>query len=203
MKKILIASLAILLISSAIEAYALSAAVQAVCGANVSCTYTSMDALTGSGYTGGLVGYNEENAYSKAMSWTEANAASGYTVKRVSVRLKKVGSPTFTITVNICTNNETGPKPNTCTAIGTLAASGLTTSFVDYTVDYATGYAIADSTRYWIALMPDAVGDSSNHVMWESSATGDENLSAAGSNGTWFNAADTSFAGYFSVYKCE
>jgi hypothetical protein len=39
MKKILIASLAILLISSAIEAYALSAAVQAVCGANgTSCT---------------------------------------------------------------------------------------------------------------------------------------------------------------------
>lgn len=54
MKKILIASLAILLISSAIEAYALSAAVQAVCGANgVACNpatdYVGNNSITSAG----------------------------------------------------------------------------------------------------------------------------------------------------------
>jgi len=205
MKKAFIGLLILVLIAWVQAAYGATSVSGRPCPGGASCTYTAMDALSGTGYTSTLIGYST-TYYARALSWTESNAASGYTAKRISVRLKKVGSPTFSYKYYICTNNATGPKPNTCTAVSASVSAGdLTTSFADYTVDYPTGYAIADSTRYWIAIIPDAIGngDASNHVMWESSGTGDENTSATNTTLVWGAASDTSFAGYFSVSQCE
>jgi hypothetical protein len=85
----------------------------------------------------------------------------GKVIGKVTLRLKKVGSPTGTATVALV-NNATPPVVRA--QLGTLDVSTLTTTTADYTfTNYVHGIAVASGDRLGIIWTPSASGEV--HVM--------------------------------------
>jgi hypothetical protein len=80
----------------------------------------------------------------------------------VKLQLKKVGSPTDTINVDLVSSLGGSSLAN-----GTISSSSLTTSYANYTVTFGTPYTPATSTTYYIQLTrsPDT-NDTTNYVSW-------------------------------------
>jgi hypothetical protein len=96
----------------------------------------------------------------------------GSTADVDSVRLwiKKVGSPTGTMTCRIETDSAGNPSGTLANANATVtvAESGLTTSYGWIEFDFATNFSLTGSTTYWIVLSTDRSASNTNYVDWGS-----------------------------------
>ena len=106
----------------------------------------------------------------------------GKIIGKVTLRLKKVGSPTGTATVGIFSSAST---PTLKATLGTINVStGLTTTTADYTFsNYAHGYVSALTDRVGIIWTPSASGEV--HVM--------TNLGNTGGSNTWNGTVSSVF----------
>lgn len=101
-------------------------------------------------------------------------ASSGYSIAKVRVRLKKTGTPTFTIIARLY-NNGTGPgTQNGADSVETLTASTLTTSYADVDFTWASPMALTNATRYWISMRASGHTNASNMVSWAGNPLGTE-----------------------------
>ena len=89
-------------------------------------------------------------------------------VATVKLWLKKVGSPTGTMTLRIETDNTGEPSGTLADANLTVdvAESSLGTSYADITFTFSTPASISGSTTYWIVLSTDRSASASNYVLW-------------------------------------
>lgn len=114
---------------------------------------------------------------SKACVSTQFTASSNYTIKSITVSLKRNGTPSsdgFTsITGKICTDSSDKPS-TTCSSEGTLDTSGLGTTYADKIINLATGYALTESNKYHIVLCPNscAASNETNFVRWQYNEAG-------------------------------
>lgn len=123
------------------------------------------------------------------------------TVDLVKLYLKKIGTPTGTLTVRIETNSGSAPSGTLADANATLtyAESSLGTSYAEITFDF-TNFSLTGSTTYWIVLSTDRAASASNYVVWgvDASSPG----YASGNLSTYASSAytvDTSRDAIFSV----
>jgi hypothetical protein len=199
MKRILIASLAILLISSAIESYALTAAVQAVCGANSS-GCSSPDSNTESS---GNLSLGKDDANDMLYVSGSFTSGSAYTLKSFTVNLLRTSTdPSLTITGKICTDNEGDPSTTCTTADATVASSALSTSAAPIRFKIAAGYSIENATRYHIVISVNALGTATKYIYTTYLNTGSE-AQRGSPDGTTWTAVDTSSTSVYSTSTCE
>ena len=85
------------------------------------------------------------------------------TINKVSVKLKKVGSPP-NITVRILADNSGSPSKNTVLATGTLNAGSVTTSYGYIDVAFTTNPSLTANTTYWLIL--DTTANTTNYWNW-------------------------------------
>jgi hypothetical protein len=90
------------------------------------------------------------------------------TVDQVKLWLKKVGTPTGTLTLRIETNSAGNPSGTLADANATItvAESGLTTSYGWITFDFATNFSLSSSTTYWLVLSTDRSASAANYIEW-------------------------------------
>jgi len=113
----------------------------------------------------------------------------GKNVGKITLRLKKVGSPTGTASIVLYSTTTSTIKAT----LGTLNVATLTTTTADYTFsNYLHGQLVAVTDRIGIAWTPSASGEV--HVMTNSGNTGGGN--------TW-NGTNSSIAKYISSYTTE
>ena len=89
-------------------------------------------------------------------------------VSEVDLYLKKVGSPTGNLTVEIQTDSAGEPSGTAVTngTSNTVSASTLTTSFADITFSFASNPSLASGTTYWIVLTTADSQSNTNYVVW-------------------------------------
>lgn len=90
------------------------------------------------------------------------------TVGTVDLWLKKVGSPTGNLTVEIQPDSAGAPSGTAVSngTSGTVAASTLTTSYADITFSFATPPSLSGSTTYWLVLKTTDSASNTNYVQW-------------------------------------
>ena len=90
------------------------------------------------------------------------------TLASVDLYLKKVGSPTGTMTLRVETDSAGSPSGTLADAnlTATLAESGLGTSYADATFTFGTPASISGSTTYWLVLSTDRTASATNYVIW-------------------------------------
>lgn len=135
-------------------------------------------------------------------SYSTFTPETSYTLKSLSLWLKKAGSGTSTISVKLCTDTSGA----TCTTIGTIAEADLTTSNVKYTWSYPTGYEITQSgsTQYVIMLSTDRAESGGNVIypLYNSAVTG-EAMYEADVGACTAKAFDTSAQFNYEASTCE
>ena len=89
-------------------------------------------------------------------------------VTEVDLWLKKVGSPTGNLTVEIQTDSAGEPSGTAVTndTSNTVSASTLTTSFGDIAFSFASNPSLASGTTYWIVLTTADSQSNTNYVVW-------------------------------------
>jgi hypothetical protein len=108
------------------------------------------------------------NGFWPAQTFTPATS---HTLNTVSLRLYKVGSPTYTVTIGLHAAGSDDKPTGPALASTTFLASSLTTSPMWYTYQFSTGYAVAAGTKY--ALVFSATdGASGTMVYWRVDAAG-------------------------------
>jgi Tfp pilus assembly protein PilX len=85
------------------------------------------------------------------------------TVTRVSVFLKKTGSPS-NITVRIVTDNNGSPSRTVVGGTGTISSSSITTTFGWINATFSTPPALTSGTNYWLVL--DTSSSATNYYSW-------------------------------------
>lgn len=164
-------------------------------GGATACSYTQKDTNT--------TGANSMVVGSASISLIVGNSftsGSAYTLKKVALSLKKVGTGGFTTaTISVCANSDT--VPGECTAIGTKTVADLTTDFATYEFTYATGYSISNATNYWIVLTASSAGDAENYVAAARNGAG--SMAQAQHNGTSWSVTDATSDLVFTTYSCE
>lgn len=86
-------------------------------------------------------------------------------LKRVTLPLKKVGSPVGNVWVEIWTTSGGTPSAQTGTDSAVIAAAGLTTSFADKDFDFTTPIPLVAGTTYAIVLQGDFAVSGANYVV--------------------------------------
>lgn len=104
---------------------------------------------------------NGENRLDLAQSFKPSTSG---LLNKVSVRVKKFGSPT-NVNVRILKDSSGSPDKNGVLALGTLYASLVTGSYGWIDVTFTTSPNLTAETIYW--LMIDTSSDSSNFWSWE------------------------------------
>jgi hypothetical protein len=89
-------------------------------------------------------------------------------VSTVDVYLKKYGSPTGNLTVEIQTDNAGEPSGTAVTngTSATVSASTLTTSFAATTFTFSGNPSLSASTTYWLVLTTTDTQSNTNYVIW-------------------------------------
>lgn len=90
------------------------------------------------------------------------------TVDRVTLWLRKVGSPAGTLTLRVETNNAGSPSGTLADAAATVtvAESSLTTSYSAITFNFATDFELTGSTTYWLVLSTSRAQSDTDYVQW-------------------------------------
>lgn len=89
-------------------------------------------------------------------------------VAEVDLWLKKVGTPTGNLTVEIQTDSAGEPSGTAVTngTSNTVSASTLTTSFADITFTFSSNPSLASGTTYWLVLTTSDTQSNTNYVVW-------------------------------------
>lgn len=90
------------------------------------------------------------------------------TVDMVKLWLKKVASPTGTMTLRIETDSAGSPSGTLADAAATVtvAESSLSTSYGWITFNFASNFNLSGSTTYWLVLSTSRSTDEFNYVQW-------------------------------------
>lgn len=105
------------------------------------CTQVCQDYIFGKSVTG-------ENRLDVAQSF---KLNQGAVINKVSLKLKKFGSPP-NITVRILGDNNDKPDKNNIKASGTLSANLVTSAYGFVDITFSTSPNLSENTRYWIVL---------------------------------------------------
>lgn len=92
----------------------------------------------------------------------------GGLINKVSLRLKKVGSPP-NITIRLLGDSNGKPNKNNVLASGTLSANLVTTEYGFVDVAFTSSPTISPATKYWIML--DTSSNNSNYWSWSQDST--------------------------------
>lgn len=93
-------------------------------------------------------------------------------VGRVSLRLKKVGTPTGNIWVTIETTSSDDPTGTIISQSANVDVSTLTGSYATYNFDFTGGTSITASTVYAIVLQGDYTINGTSYAVWGGTNTG-------------------------------
>lgn len=162
MRKLFITCLSLLLICSAIQAHALSAAVQACLGAGgVSCTQSTVG--TQDSYSSNI-GSTARKCY--CFQWIPATTQ---TIKRAYFEAFKTGTPTNNYSISILTGVSHGAAGTVISngTSGTVAASSFSASPTlgwSY-VTFSTAPSVTASSTYFVAICADTADDT-NTIAW-------------------------------------
>ena len=118
-------------------------------------------------------------------------------IKKVSIPLAKVGSPTGTLTVELSTAyNASG------TVLGTLDVSTLGTSYTTINFEPSSPVAVNPSTTYWIRIKYNG-GNSSNYVKVQESTDvyADGASKRQYSSGSWYDNSGDLIMTIYGVVK--
>lgn len=87
--------------------------------------------------------------------------------------LKKVGSPTGTMTLRVETDSAGSPSGSLvhANATATVSESSLSTSYGDIDFAFAGSFSLAGSTDYWLVLSTDRAQSDTNYVAWGADAS--------------------------------
>ena len=208
MKRLLI--LIFLLITT--PCFAFTAAIRAVvsCGSAAATCTVEKDSCTGDENSAVNLA-NHATSYRKKASMFVADANA--TICAVSLKLQRVLNPTYSMTVEIWSNNDVGadnpaaytddlPSAKVGTGSASVAASTVndaayaTISFTGLSVDITSG------TIYWVVLIADGGGDATNYIKWGAEATdcAGDNEEMANYTASWTKEIST-VAGEFQAYS--
>lgn len=89
-------------------------------------------------------------------------------VEQARLWLKKVGSPTGTMTLRIETDNAGSPSGTLvhANATATYSEADLTTSYDFVKFNFTGSSSLSSGTTYWLVLSTDRAVDASNYVQW-------------------------------------
>jgi len=139
---------------------------QTIASAGGGCS-TAQDSEENTGTSQGNVGSHSFYQYRAG----NIDTTSAYTVCKVELSLKSVGSPTQDLTVSIYDDSSGEPGSLVGTASDAVDAStiGSTFEWVEFT---GISAVLSDATTYWVVIHADAA-DSGNYVHWEYTNGGD------------------------------
>lgn len=125
-------------------------------------------------------------------------------VGRVSLRLKKTGSPTGNIWVTIESTSSGDPTGSVISQSANVDVSTLTGSYATYNFDFTGGTSITASTVYAIVLQGDYTINGTAYAVWGADNTGSyAGGELLGYNGTDWNqfgaGADFWFDEYYNL----
>lgn len=118
------------------------------------CTQVCQDYIFGKSVTG-------ENRLDVAQSFKLSQSG---VINKVSLKLKKFGSPP-NITVRILGDNNDKPDKNNIKASGTLSANLVTSTYGFVDVTFSTSPNLSENTRYWV--VSDTSTDTNNYWSFE------------------------------------
>lgn len=166
--------------------------------ASATCS-TARDSITGTTASSSTVGNTALRTYVA----TRFTAAASTTICKAVLRMDKVGSPTFNVTVSIWTHDGVDDDPETLIGVasGVVASSSFATSEAD--VEF-TGIsaAITSSTVYWVVVQVSALGDASHHIRWYNISESATDLVMGDGDGVgpWVNVSSVRHA-KFQLYS--
>lgn len=203
MKKILISCLTLLLLCAAIEAHALSAAVQAVVSAGgaaeTSCTGATnqLESFTASG----IVNLGGSSANLWRASEIVYAGTTGTLCKLVANVKCTTEDCTQVITGKLYSDNgsdEVNTLVGSCT--GTYDSAALSTSDTDIDLTSCSG-TITNGTKYWLVLTANSA-DGTNYIKLSTDSTcTTEKVGYSADGSTWTYATGT--CGVFKIYILE
>lgn len=171
--------------------------------AAAACSYTSKNAQAG---TGASYAFNFAGGRNSAVSF----AANGtYSPRRITVSLKRTGSPTAAISFRIYqdageSTSITAPKTTALiTPAATLSSGDFTTDYADYTIEI-TALETAELTNaniYWLDIV--GTTSSTNYISWQYSTSGSEEQDYEDEPVVTWVQNDTSMTGNFTIWSCE
>lgn len=123
-------------------------------------------------------------------------AASTYDLVQTVIHLRKVGSPTMTLSFLVYTDDG-ADHPDTLigTATTVVNAASLSTSFSDVTATFSAPVALTNGVKYYISVLPASQGDGSNYVDWSGNPAGVGIATGRDSLVSPWVLAQTSFSG--------
>lgn len=128
--------------------------------------------------------------------------ASGYTIKSVSVYVRRAGvGQAYTYAFSLCTDNSAKPS-TTCQAIGSITHSAMGTDLAWVKLSYPTGYAVNATTRYWIRSQASDIS-SSYYLMWGYDSDGSGQIATTSADGSTWSNNDSTCLGNFKISTCE
>lgn len=126
-------------------------------------------------------------------------AAASTTICRIDIPLWKSGSPTFTMTAVIYTDNGMGTAPGTQvgTASGNVSASGLSTSEPGTWVSFTgASCSITSGTQYWVVVTTSA---QDGQVEWPHSGSFGSGHEMTYNGSVW--SEEASRQGHFALFS--
>lgn len=92
----------------------------------------------------------------------------GETMQSARLWLRKVGSPSGTLTLRVETDNAGSPSGTLvdANATATLTESGLGTSYGWGEFTFPAGFALSGGTTYWLVLSTSRTGNETNYIEW-------------------------------------
>lgn len=123
-----------------------------------------------------------------------------YTIYHVTVKLRKIGSPTGSVTAYLCTNNSDEPSSTCTSSTNTIDPSTCSTSGDEKTFNFA-GYAVTNSTRYWVKMVGSWADSTANYIQAYFNTSGSEITKHQQSDTVWA-ATDLTSLIYHTISSC-
>ncbi len=166
--------------------------------------YSGDNTVLNTGAAGGEGTWGQSGNIRAAQTFTFTT--SSQLVSKITVRLKKVGSPVDTITITL----RDGEDGNILQTIGTIDGSTLSTSYANYEFTL-TDIIFAKNTGYTIQMVRSGSADAVNYYRWDSGSYAGSAARVYDSNSSgWISALVADYSVVFKmttvagmVYKCR
>lgn len=149
-------------------------------------------------YSGGnVVGTNANRTY-LAWSFIASNTAPA---RRISVKLRKTGAPSFTLDLQLRNDSANTPGSLAIQADDAVGAGSVSTSTLDFMFTFASPVTLVAGTRYWGTLSVGGVmGNSADYVTLAGDNSGSGSVYMGNATPTW-TLLDASFDGAMTIYS--
>lgn len=109
----------------------------------------------------GLQAFGDAASTTKVAQSIQLGSSRGWSADQVALRVKKEGSPTDNLTVELCADGTSAP--GTVLASATLAGASVPEHLNWVTLTLSTRVSLALSTTYWIVLRRSGANDATNY----------------------------------------